>query len=1107
MKCSHLLSSCFRLGARLSIPALCTALVLLVTAPCAAQCALADSCGPAEWQRVSTPSHENLLVLPGSDIDSFAVAGPDRNTIYAIGTWNSPCANVTPIDPFSPPATLFSTGQAPRLWMTSDGGVTWEDRTAHVLDACNLPDAGAGEYDDFLAFTAVAAAPDDPDIVLVAGYDRDGTAVVVASNDGAQSFSYLGCDAIDGMVLCAAISPGVEGIRQCAVGTSDAVNGGRIWRYKVGAGLSEHWTDASVWPGWADHPSWAGDPSNVYAITSIAFSPDYRSDASLLAIAVARAVEADGDVYTGFYLVEGVCDAAASWNASAGFEDYPVLIRQAGGVIHAPTTPPAFLLRGLTDLALPADFNADADVSRVSLVAVNGMLVNPSTESVLTEGGFLCWILDDTLSQDLVRDEGNPWIASVAYSGTADGTGELLVGTSYPQGFTWADVESWFVTGSPDFCCCSGVDILYSAGNDACCPRWEWSADPPSGQFNAQIAWLTGGIACASTSGDGRLWIGGNWYADESAFSRSASPIDHWEQTGMVDTMIHHLAAMAYDPAEDALHLHTRFDPEAGAVCCCESIWRSGEDGATWHRELLGNPEANDADDDAFDAIINGYYRGFYQPVTEGYVQSGSIGYLIGDAIDEDDERLVQQDFQAGTIYRRIEDGGEWLRISDLVLNYERLLDINCSSDAGRVLYAGFDNLWWDYTTNEPLPYQPDGTDPVRPFGHDCRKVSGALRLLDPQLAGCCGGAEWDYLIRGLSGTSDTNGIYEQLHLAGSSCSECGVRVWAIDDGNRYWSADGDDSETYDWCAARFSNDRWGRLWVYDDCYVTGTITTTADDPERTIPSDSCRCAHEAFSLDWQRTCDACEYQLQIAFDRRFTQLVLETDTYPPEAVPTGTHFYRPPQPDAPSLLVDEGTLDCNQEYWWRVRARLAETGEIITSRWSAPERIFTAPGPPGQIQLRSPADGASSVAVKDIGFTWTTVTGATRYDFLLVDANRAHVASQVGDFTAFMLPLTLDYDTAYVWRVIALDGDRVITESNRATFRTEAEPRPPATSVTGPTIVTAPASASQNWLWYFSGAVGFLLALALGALSHVNRRIRHERETNRDFRRNAPRR
>ena len=1097
MMCPFRLPALHRPRARASLPATLGSFVALIALLCPQLSVAADTCPPAQWERYRTPTHENLLLLPGSDIDRFSSGGPDGSTVYAIGTWNSPCANDTPQDPFAPDAMLFNSGQAPRLWKSADGGATWKDRTAQVLDARNLPDAGSGDYDDFMVFTAVAAAPDDADLVVVAGYNRNGTAVIVGSRDGADEFSWLGCNAVDGVVLCASISPVADGRRDIAVGTVDDVNGGSIWRYEAGSYWTASWTDTSEYNGWADSPLWDNDPARIRAITSIEFSPGYRTDHAILAVVIASAEELDGDSYEGFYLVTGTWDTASAWNAAAGFEQYPVLVRHGQDVIHTSPAMPAFLMRGLSDIAMPADYDGDSRTHRAVLVAVNGALVNPASNSVMTEGGFLFWVHDTTLSGELLGPEGNAWVASVAYHGASDMRGRMLVGTSYPRTWTLDDIRDWFDSGSPALPCCSGVGVLLAEDNDPCCPRWNWAERPPSGQFNTQVAWSRDGtVACASTSGAGRLWHGGGWYADESAFSQTAAPAGRWEQTGLVDTMIHSLVDVAYAPGTMTLHLHTVHDAEVGSICDCESIWRTSDEGAIWVRELHGRPDVSDTDEDAFDDIISGYYRGFYKPWTEGYLQAAGVRYLIGDALDEDDEQQVQAGFEADAVYRFIEGvDGEWQRMSELVLNYEGLLHTSCAGAPGAVLYTGFDNLWWDYSANEPIPYQPDGSDPVCPAGHDCRKVSGAARSLDPGRQDCCGDHEWDYLIRGLRGTADPDGVYEQLVLAGANCAAGSVRLWAIDDGNNYWAIEGEDSASYDWCTGRFFNDRWGRLWTYDDSYALTAVTTVTAEEPLTIPSDPCFCAHEKFILEWERTCDACEYEIQIAFDRGFTHIALETDAFVRGAVAeTSTRFYRPPGPEHPSLVVPKGTLDVNQTYWWRVRAHMAETGEVISSWWSAPETFHTAPGPSGLLELRAPAHGSTRVPVKAIGFTWTRVSGATRYDFMLVDQEQGHVASQVGDFTSFVLPLALEYDTPYVWRVIALDGDRAIAESARATFRTEPEPVISEYTDMGPTIIPPAPPSQHGWVWYFVGVLALLLAAVLGVLSRANRRLRLSR-------------
>jgi len=1083
-----------RLAARF-ITCAATAIMLTPAAPVSADCPA------AQWEPFRTPTHEGLLVAPGSDIDRFCIAGDDGSTVYAIGTSNSPCGGSGTVDPYAPDGMLFNPGQSPRLWKSSDGGTTWEDRTKEVLAALNLPDAGAGQYDDFLVFTAVASAPDDADIVLVAGYNRNGSAVSVVSSDGAGEFQWLGCVAPDGVVLCAAVSPDSNGAREIAVGTIDPVNGGRIWRLEVGKYWTSTWIDTSAYDGWAEAESWHDESARILAVTSIAFSGDYFNDNTVAATIIAQATETDGDAYYGYYVALGTWAAAPAWNSHAGFIQYPALIKDAGHVIHAPIHLPLLLLRDLASLALPADFNADAPSQRRLLVAINGSSRNPTTDSVVTEGGFLFWLQSDSFSSDMLLSQGNPWVASVSYLGLSDMRGNILIGTWLPSSWSLADIGDWFNSGVPALACCGGVQVLLSHENDPCCPRWEVATRPPSGQFNAQVAFpSTGDLAFCSTSGDGRLWQNGKWYADESAFSTSGPTPLHWEQTGLIDTMINRIVDISYDPATSALYLRTAHRRESGMTCTCESVWRTISEGEHWSRVLCGRPATDSKDDAAFGDILRKYRRGFFKPVTKGYLSAAGMRYIIGSAIDPDSEEQVEAGLIPQAIYRMAERNGvQWKRMTNLELGYDGLILMDCTDAPGSVLYAGCDSLWWDYSRNCPLPYPGDGTTPSCPAGHDCRLVSGAARLLAPDHPDCCLEYQWDYLIRGLTGSSSPSGIYEQLQLVGANCASGSIRLWAIDRGSCYWGQGGVDGQSYDWCTGKFIDGRWGRLWTYDDCYgITATTTWGADTP-LTVPSDPCRCAHEAFTLEWNRACDACEYEIEVAFDLKFNHIALETSTFIVNHTKTRDEcFYHPPDPCAPSVLVPAGTLDCNQSYWWRVRAHLAETGEVIASWWSEPRHFYTAPGPAGSLALHSPGDGATAVPITNVAFTWSAVSGATRYDFMLVDQDRGHVASQVWDNTYFILPLDLEYDTPYVWRVIALDGDRVIAESAQASFRTKAEPASAQYVSPGPAIVPPQLERQDNWGWYFAGIVAMLLAAAIGALSWVNR---SRKRTRRPFR------
>jgi len=1069
--------------------------------------AAVDASTHSRWDTHAAPTDEDLVILPGSDILSFDVSGADGRTIYAIGTWNAPagCIDNDYAD------DSIAAGQSPVLWKSIDGGAAWRDLTGRVLEAEALPDCldDGTEWNDMVFFTAVAAAPDDPDFVVLCGYDAEGTPVVVGSSDGGERFHHTGCSELAGEILCVDVSPLTPEGRSIAVGTIDLISGAGIWRLDPGRAWSARWEDMADLPGWADAwltMSGTATRQDIYAVTSVAFSPSFAADRALIAVLVAFAEEEDGNPYAGYYVASGCWDDNPGWNDDAGFDGFPVAVSADEDVIQTDPSLPTFFLRHISDVALPRDFEAGSgDEKSRLLFVVNGIQVNPTTGSTTGEGGFLFSLEGAEMSRDLLGDADNPWVTSIAYSGDHTLEGRVIAGCFLPESIAsyWGvapEITDWFsdngdhADGDHVLPCGEGVMVLYADGLDECCPSWTPASTPPSGQFNCQVGFTPDGSrAYATTEGDSRHGLDDYRWGDESAFSvvTTPAPATAWEQTGLIDTMIHEIVDLNYAPATGCLYVQTQHFSSPGRICRCESIWRSCNAGRTFSRVLLGQPDSSEDDEDAFDAVMEKYHRGFTKTTTEGYLYSAGVRFIIGDAIDVDEEEQVEAGFEADAVYRMFEDE-EWEEISELTLNYEGLLVMEGAG--GTVLYVGFDNLWWDFASNVALPYKPDGSDPDLPYGHECRKTSGVARCLLPDSESCCEALEWDYLIRGLEGALATDDPYEQFGFSGASLGEGAVRLWSIDTGNHYWSEDGKDSESYDSCAREFINRRWGRLWTYDDCPAVAVSTTGTGAAETLIPTDACKCTNEEFVLEWERSCDGCEYEIQVALEPEFASVVLDTEDFTTGATAGESRgFYRPPQPDHPSLVIAHGQLQCNTRYWWRVRTHLAETDEIIAGWWSTPASFRTAPAPAQPLVLSTPPAGATRVPLRDIGFTWNSISGATSYDFMLVDADRNHVASRLGPETSFILPGPLQPGMPYVWRILALDGEQVIAESARATFLTE----PPAQvqpAYVQPAVTPPVAPGTADWVAPFVGTVAALLLAALAALSYVNRVQRHRR-------------
>jgi len=198
--------------------------------------------------------------------------------------------------------------------------------------------------------------------------------------------------------------------------------------------------------------------------------------------------------------------------------------------------------------------------------------------------------------------------------------------------------------------------------------------------------------------------------------------------------------------------------------------------------------------------------------------------------------------------------------------------------------------------------------------------------------------------------------------------------------------------------------------------------------------------------------------------------------------------FYKPSDPCVPSIVVPQGALDCNQQYWWRVRARAAETGEAYRSWWSDKWSFTVAVGPDGAIKLTAPDDGASNVPLENIVFTWSAVADATSYEFTLWDSSGAEVASNSGDATSFVLGSKLDYDTAYTWQVDAMMGSNVISESGVSTFRTMSKPTAPPEIPETVINFPEPVTGTPTWVWVVIALAAILIIVVIVLIFRTRR-------------------
>jgi len=1193
-----MLASKSRISSGYAARAAILALVLiLVGMPSAAAAA------PSEWSRVSTPTDDDLVILPGSDIIDYAVAGYSGDTLYAIGLWYDECLDSGDYQYWSDGENVQNDKLVPRLWKSSDGGMSWRDCTDAVQDAGNMP---SGE--EFVFFSAVAAAPDDSDFVIVAGYDDGFEVLIAGSIDGADEFTIAGCGEIEGEVLCMAVSPEFDGVRHLAAGT----NGGRVWRLDVGSYWHGYWQDTSGYDGWLDFPVW-DSVDDVFAITSLEFSTNFDYDETLLGVAIGLGYSADlaastmvsdplgyGDgFYPAYYLFAGNWDGPDAWNTEAGYDYYPGVFAADEILFFASTyfTGPwqeffeSPFLRMATDIALPYDYNGGDAIDRTCLISINASLVPAIAGMPADEGGYLFLMQDMAPAFELLNQDDNPFVSSVAYRGSIKLMGDVMVGLAFPETWDSSDIRGWYDDGDPSLPCCEGVTVLYTdtpIGRNLCCPdNWGRAQKNPTGQFNARVAFnVDGSVAYASTQGYSFMAEddSGCYWSDESAFSISFDRGVCWNQPALIDTDIDYIADTVVNGACGEIYAATVNTRDLGECCDCDSVWRSDDDGDTYLRIWCDYLEGDyaegtewavmDVPPEQADEVATLYmadlgtrtiYYASYGGLCAWESRNTGLDYIVDISVLKDTTVYVLDrngEVAKSTNHARrwtspedskvTDDTGEEARsiesYGDYVLVGGDMGDVAFSSNSGEsytllddigdgkvrlafdsyfdendyvyaaVAAGGADNgiyrttlgaadfedmnacdcdtEFWDLEVSNPdgNPYTDASTGGVLYVAYiqdcdgDC-PFSGVARCLNPAADTCCDNLSWDYLLTDLFRDVRFWVEPDALDICGCLTPNSDTTLYAID-GRHYYDG-------WDTCHAEYDDAEQGRLWRYTDCFAKAGPAPIGIGDEATIPSDPCECVNEEFVLEWDRLCNACEYDIEIALDEAFKHKVWQTNTicgtwssasceshtdcddHLLNSCESDVEFAKPSDPCAPSIVVPQGTLDCNQTYYWRVRARVGEPGEIYRSQWSSTWSFTVAVGPKGAVKLTAPDDGSTNVPLSDVIFTWTAVADADTYEITLTDSTGIEIASSTGDATSYVLTSQLDYDTAHLWQVRAMKGTNVLSESAVSTFRTMTEPVPPA-EIPEVVINFPEPPGTPSWVWVVIAMAAALIVVVL---------------------------
>jgi hypothetical protein len=426
-----------------------------------------------------------------------------------------------------------------------------------------------------------------------------------------------------------------------------------------------------------------------------------------------------------------------------------------------------------------------------------------------------------------------------------------------------------------------------------------------------------------------------------------------------------------------------------------------------------------------------------YAALEAGGTDSGVYRWVIGESEAWKDLRAEPLESQLGVSDGDGIDEYVELEFTGLVLD-NAAGNPHTSADTGGVIYASY---YGYVSTNVTDIY-----------------FTGVARRLYPTQEVICGECgEWDYLYEGL--TVDVEGFNawpDAVKICGCLTPDTNSKLFAIDEWNYY---DMEDNES-------------GSVWTFEDCYAKKAPEITSPADGYVVPADPCSCFNVPFNVAWDRLCDACSYDIQVAMDEDFQQLVLNE-----------VHFV-PGAGDAPSFHIPGGELTCEFTYYWRVRASDAETGQIIRSWWSDSQSVTVAPSTQaGEITLVSPEPGATDVAVEGVGFSWDLMATADAFDWWIDDnSDFSSPVEQVTGLTstAYEATETMDYDTTYYWQVIAYNEGAAISSSAVGTFRTmEEPPAPPADEE----------PVTPFWVWVVI-AIGAVLVIVVIVLIFRTRRV-----------------
>jgi hypothetical protein len=1047
-----------------------------------------------KWDTVDTPGTIGNIVVHPSELSDFAVGRGD--ILYAVDSANG------------------------KAYKSDNAGLTWTDITSSLTSAGAILTPPPTPVSNI-----IACAPDQPKNVAVV--TNGGTKVYASTNFGADWMdSKVPMLAPGETIQCIAISKtyimSSTNLWDVAIGTAvwgDAATGGQLLVLTIG-GTASGWSNTNI----------TVDPAVTAAeVSTIAFSPDYADEGTILAVA-STAADVNPTYQNQTWLCAGQRDLSAqttAWNSNSPyFPDYPVEIAAAGDDVGVTAI--------ISSIVLPSDYRGNEPSLRKLALSYDRQSNPPGDPSIIDNSDV--YRVVDTDSPPVVRLNAGGGsaidIRNIAFYGTLS-SGKLIAGDANHEPTSLYTTQVRRLNNSDVFTMTS----------------WSWSPaeQPPTGPDNARVAWsYDGGTAFCGTS------QAGVHFYDESAFSRSADNGNTWEQTSLINTLVN-ISDIAPAPDSKSLFLAS-YSTGLGP----ESVWRAAGEplGLFWGRVLTMDTTSNRiilrlspdyADDYTIYVAEVHSVAGTTSSLmavshTRGnYWQKPSAPPHISDMLVADrDSFYVVLDRDAsnlepgGYIRKATNDGNAWLN-SPVSCFPDTVSDINMLALAGNGdIFAGSRDSRVSYSTDNGTSFT-EIRQPMSPHAGDVQVVADAdydenkliyaadnvtddgiwrwaigtsteWEQIDTQIADL----ETDQRICGLG--MGTEGTLYALRSDNVTDMGGGGMDRTLDPRKPFpWDIEFDvvnstlpESTNFDptvvvppdtlpiypntvpslklastadynvaW-AVDFSHEL---VYIFDDNICKAGPAINGPD---TVGCDPVSGRNQEINLAWEQLSLSDKYEMQIAKDDQFSIQLVENDHIiptnlmaPAVFIPAGGAVTNPA-----SQIADWGNFECGHTYYWRARTRHVATTETIRSPWSEVGSFTIKAGLPVSAnyygpELLSPDNGCLGCPVGAASFSWTPYKETSKYRFALArDAAMTQVVvDDEADTSAYQYKGTLGYGTDYYWRVMALEP-APSDWSATFDFRTEAAPASP--------LLPAEPPATPLWAWMIIGVGSILVIITL---------------------------